>query len=92
MENRNRWKAIILDLDGTLLRSDGSISDYTLRVLEECKRRGILIIVATARFWFKAEKYLDRIAPDYAILADGTQIYENGVMVWGRRYCVRMQG
>ena len=84
MENRNRWKAIILDLDGTLLRSDGSISDYTLRVLEECKRRGILIIVATARFWFKAEKYLDRIAPDYAILADGTQIYENGVMVWGQ--------
>jgi len=84
MERGKCWKAIILDLDGTLLRSDGSVSDYTLGVLEECRRRGIRIIVATARFWFKAEKYLNMISPDYAILADGTQIYQNGVMVWGQ--------
>lgn len=84
MENRNRWRAIVLDLDGTLLHSDGSISDYTLEVLGECRRRGIRIIVATARFWFKAEKYLNMLVPDYAILADGTQIYQNGVMVWGQ--------
>jgi len=84
MERGKCWRAIILDLDGTLLRSDGSVSDYTLEVLEECRRRGIRIIVATARFWFKAEKYLNMISPDYAILADGTQIYQNGVMVWGQ--------
>lgn len=84
MERGKGWRAIILDLDGTLLRSDGSVSDYTLEVLKECKRRGILIIVATARFWFKAEKYLNMISPDYAILADGTQIYQSGVMVWGQ--------
>ena len=86
MENRNRWKAIVLDLDGTLLHSDGSVSDYTLKVLGECRRREILIIVATARFWFKAEKYLDMISPDYAILADGTQIYQNENMVWGQAF------
>ena len=28
----NRWKAVVLDLDGTLLRSDGSVSEYTLKV------------------------------------------------------------
>ena len=83
LKNQNRWKAIILDLDGTLLHSDGSISNYTLDVLRECKRRGILVIVATARFWFKAEKYIDIISPDYAILADGTQIYHNGEMIHG---------
>lgn len=82
-KNQSRWKAIILDLDGTLLHSDGSISEYTLDVLQECKSRGILIVVATARFWFKAEKYLDIIAPDYAILADGTQIYHRGEMIHG---------
>ena len=76
-------KAIILDLDGTLLRSDKSISERTLKALEQCKNAGILVIVATARFWFKAEKYLEMIRPDYAILADGTQIYQNDEMIRG---------
>ncbi len=76
-------KAIILDLDGTLLRSDKSISQRTLKVLEQCKKAGILVVVATARFWFKAEKYLELIKPDYAILADGTQIYHKGEMTYG---------
>lgn len=80
---KGRWKAVVLDLDGTLLHSDGSISEYTLKVLQECKRRGMLIVVATARFWFKAEKYINIISPDYAILADGTQIYHEGEMVHG---------
>lgn len=83
VESQSKWKAIVLDLDGTLLHSDGSISEYTLRILKECKRRGIVVIVATARFWFKAEKYLNIILPDYAILADGTQIYHAGEMIHG---------
>jgi len=83
LENQSSWKAVILDLDGTLLHSDGSISEYTLEILQECKRKGILVVVATARFWFKAEKYLDIISPDYAILADGTQIYHNGELIHG---------
>ena len=82
-KNHSRWKAVILDLDGTLLHSDGSISEYTLEIIQKCKRRGILVVVATARFWFKAEKYLDIISPDYAILADGTQVYHNGEMIYG---------
>ncbi len=83
LKNQSRWKVVILDLDGTLLHSDGSISKYTLEMLQECKRRGILVVVATARFWFKAEKYLDIISPDYAILEDGTQIFHNGEMIHG---------
>jgi len=42
-------KLIVTDLDGTLLRNDKSISDFTLETLEECRRRGILIAFATAR-------------------------------------------
>ena len=79
----SRWKAVILDLDGTLLRSDSSVSEYTLKVLQECKDREILVIIATARFWLKAEKYIDIISPDYAILADGTQIYHADEMIHG---------
>ena len=59
--NLSGWKAVVLDLDETLLHSDGSVSEYTLEILRECKKRGIAVIVATARFWFKAEKYLNLI-------------------------------
>ncbi len=83
VEHSERWKAIVLDLDETLLHSDGSVSEYTLEILHECKKRGIVVVVATARFWFKAEKYLNIILPDYAILADGTQIYHAGEMIHG---------
>jgi len=76
-------KAVILDLDGTLLRSDRTVSEKTLAVLDECKKRGMIVVVATARFWFKAEPFLDIIKPDYALLADGTMIFQNGELILG---------
>lgn len=42
-------KMIALDLDRTLLRDDKSISEYTLKILDECKKRGIIIAIASAR-------------------------------------------
>lgn len=68
-------RLLLLDLDGTLLRSDGSVSDGTLSALNACRQRGIRLVIATARFWFKAEKYIRLLQPDEAILADGTQIF-----------------
>lgn len=43
------FPVIALDLDGTLLRSDGSISPRTMRVLDECLEAGVRIVIATAR-------------------------------------------
>ncbi len=42
-------KAIITDLDRTLLRTDKSLSDYTLRILRACRERGIRLFAASAR-------------------------------------------
>ena len=68
-------KLILSDLDHTLLREDGSISDETLRVLSECRDRGIKFAIATARYWIGAEKYIDILKPDYEITTDGTVIH-----------------
>ena len=76
-------KVVILDLDGTLLRSDKTVSEKTLSVIDECKKRGMVIVVATARFWFKAEPFLDIIKPDYALLADGTMIFHKEELIHG---------
>ncbi len=42
-------KAIITDLDRTLLHSDKSVSQYTIDVLEKCRAQGIRILAASAR-------------------------------------------
>lgn len=67
-------KLILTDLDHTLLHQDGSISDETLRVLSECRDRGIKFAIATARYWIGAERYIDLLKSDYEITTDGTLI------------------
>jgi Cof subfamily protein (haloacid dehalogenase superfamily) len=42
-------KMIVTDLDGTLLRKDRSISEYSRNILRKCHQRGIMVVVATAR-------------------------------------------
>ena len=65
-------KMIVCDLDGTLLRSDSSISDYTLDVLEKCRAAGIKIAIATARPMYTALRlFVETIKPDIAIYNGG---------------------
>ena len=42
-------RMFITDLDGTLLRSDATVSEYSIRVLTEAVQRGLTIGYATAR-------------------------------------------
>ena len=42
-------RAVIFDLDNTLLRSDKSLSGYSQGVLERCRERGIRVLAASAR-------------------------------------------
>ena len=58
------FRLILSDLDHTLLRQDGSVSDETLRVLDSCRKQGVVFAIATARY-----------CPDYEITTDGTLIH-----------------
>lgn len=42
-------KVIALDLDGTLLKSDNTISDFTVKTIQKLKEQGHLIIITTGR-------------------------------------------
>ena len=75
-------KMILTDLDGTLIRSDGSISERTKSVLKSCQKRGIYIVIATARYWIGAERYIKEIQPDYEITTDGTLIHQHGEQIY----------
>jgi len=75
-------RLILSDLDHTLLRSDGSISDRTLEVLRRCREQGMLFAIATARYWIGAERYINLLKPDYEITTDGTLIHSNGKCIY----------
>lgn len=75
-------KMILTDLDGTLLCSDGSISARTKQVLKSCQNRDIYVVIATARTWIGAERYIDEIQPDYEITTDGTLIHRHGKQIY----------
>ena len=75
-------RMILTDLDGTLLCSDGSITEYTKSVLKSCQNLGIYIVIATARYWIGAERYIEEIQPDYEITTDGTLIHRHGEQIY----------
>ena len=52
---------IVTDMDGTLLAPGPKISDYTMRVMNECKRRGIRIIPASGRTRSSVRPYVEQL-------------------------------
>lgn len=75
-------KMILTDLDHTLLRSDGTISEHTKQVLKRCRDCGLFVVIATARYWIGAEQYIKEIQPDYEITTDGTLIHQRGNQIY----------
>lgn len=52
---------ITIDLDGTLLRSDGSVSDRTVRTLQAARDKGVVVVIATGRMYQTARPYGERL-------------------------------
>lgn len=69
---------IIFDLDDTILYK-GECSNYTLEVLEECRKQGHIIVFNTARSKNYSLRYLELIKPDYSILCGGSNIIDKNL-------------
>ena len=67
-------KAVITDLDRTLLRSDKSISPYTLDVLRRCRQKGMRIMAASARALRDLKVYDDLIGFDAITATNGAVV------------------
>ena len=78
-------KMIALDLDGTILKSDESISKRSLATLEKCRKRGILIAIATARSKFSTKIFTDFFTPDVLIYDGGTIAAMGDEIIYNRQ-------
>lgn len=64
-------RCLLFDLDGTLLRSDKTISPRTLQALKDCQKRGIQIGICTNRGENRAQPFAELLDPDIVISSGG---------------------
>lgn len=74
-------KMIVTDLDGTLLKTDKTVSDYTKRIIDIARKRGIKFVIATARPVRAVKQYLPFLEYDSAVYHNGAVVtYEDHVL------------
>lgn len=69
-------KMAAIDLDGTLLHDDMSISDYTKDIVRQAERKGIRIVLATGRMFDSAQPKAEELG-----LADAPLICYTGAWI-----------
>ena len=73
----NKIRLIATDLDGTLLKSDKSISEKDWKTLEYLASKQIVRVAATGRSLFKVKQVLPENAPfDFIVFSSGAGIYD----------------
>jgi len=71
----NRPDALFLDIDGTILKSDHSLSDRMAEAIRAVKDAGTLVCLATGRSWEALKPFYDRIG------LDGPTVCYNGAFI-----------
>jgi hypothetical protein len=76
-------KMIVIDLDETLLRTDKSISAYTIDILKKIRNKGIKVVFATAR-GNSTKPLIPYELFDGCVLLNGAKAYADNKLVYDR--------
>lgn len=71
---------IITDLDQTVLKNDGTVSDYTRQVFKRCREAGIIVGIATARLYLNSLAKQDLLGADLLISSNGAKAAFRGAL------------
>lgn len=74
-------KIILVDLDLTLLHSDGSLSQKNIDTLKKCQQQGILVGFCTSRGTTRIKDFADAVNPELWICNAGATIYYKGELI-----------
>lgn len=73
-----KYKAVISDLDGTLLNSEHKISEYTKEVIKKIIDQKVKFIIATGRHHIDALCFKNQLGADsYLVSANGSKVHDN---------------
>ncbi|MCX4341720.1 MAG: HAD family hydrolase [Lachnospiraceae bacterium] len=82
-------KILLFDLDGTLLRDDKTLSEYTLQTLSKCRKHGYLIGISTSRGEQNCLVFLKEMKPDILISSGGALVRRNDKIICSSAFSVR---
>ncbi len=72
----NKYEIVFVDIDDTLNKSGGNISEYTKSIMEKLKQKGIKVVVNTGRSAkYAIEKSKEANLSDYVISSNGAEVY-----------------
>lgn len=70
-------KLMAVDVDGTLLTSDGRLTPGVLDAVRAAQRCGVRVCLATGRMWSSAARYVEMVGADSpVILHNGGMVYD----------------
>lgn len=76
------YKLVAIDMDGTLLRNDKSLSKETKEVIKEARKKGVKVVLATGRPVDGVKRYLEELDlwhdNEYVLTFNGAIIKEIG--------------
>lgn len=84
----NQKGILLFDLDGTLLRNDKTLSEYTLKTLSKCREDGYLIGISTSRGEQNCLSFLRDLEPDILISSGGALVQLNGNIIYTSSFSV----
>ncbi len=76
-----KTKIILVDLDLTLLHSDGSLSRRNIDALKKCQKQSIIVGFCTSRGTTRIKKFTDAVNPELWICNAGATIYFKGELI-----------
>jgi len=80
-------KLILFDIDGTIIsyKGESHIPDMTVKTIEQLKKAGHLVAIATGRSRFTTKKLMDALGIQMAILHDGAHIMVDDRTVYEKK-------
>lgn len=78
MEPERKIKLIALDMDGTLLKNDHTISDYTRKIIKKAQQQGVKVMVSTGRPLINCQEIVESLElASYLITVNGSEIWDS---------------
>jgi len=69
-----KYKLVVLDLDGTLLKDNKNISIQTVKYIKLLKKRGVDVVIATGRSYYHGKKLIAPLKQDMIVLSNNGSI------------------
>ncbi|MFO7888447.1 MAG: HAD family hydrolase [Eubacteriales bacterium] len=69
-----KYKLVVLDLDGTLLKDNKSISIQTVEYITRLKKTGVDVVIATGRSYYHGKKLIAPLKEDMIVLSNNGSI------------------